>query len=73
MNEFGKVRNLTSAYARKSFTTKGKSQAKHVLIFGDATAEAIKTFLTECYHSDHGVTETNVVIMRNYPPDEEMV
>jgi hypothetical protein len=64
---------LTSKYARKSFTTKAKRDAKHILILGDAPAEAIKTFLTECYHSDHGITETNVVIMRNYGPDEEML
>lgn len=72
LSEFSKVSNLTSVYARKSYSNKGKKDAKHILLLGDAPPEAIKTFLTECYHSDHGFTETNVVIMRNHVPTEEM-
>eukprot|EP00347_Sterkiella_histriomuscorum_P011662 403371596 len=72
LSEFSKVSNLTTIYSRKHYSNKGKKDAKHILLLGDASPEAIKTFLTECYHSDHGVTETNVVIMRNSPPSEEM-
>ena len=72
LSEFSKVSNLTSVYARKSYSNKGKKDTKHILLLGDAPPEAIKTFLTECYHSDHGFTETNVVIMRNHVPSEEM-
>jgi len=41
-------------------------------LIGEAAPEAIKTFLTECYHSDHGVTEINVVILRRDEPNEEL-
>jgi hypothetical protein len=67
------VSNLTSEYARKSYHTNGKKDTKHILLLGDAPPDAIKTFLTECYHSDHGITETNVVIMRNHSPNEELM
>jgi hypothetical protein len=67
-----KVSSLVSVYARKSYSKKGKNDAKHIVLLGDSPPEAIKTFLTECYHSDHGHTETTVVIMRKEPPGEEM-
>jgi hypothetical protein len=41
-------------------------------LFGEAPVEAIKIFLQECFHQDHGFTETNLVIMRNKPPSDEM-
>lgn len=44
----------------------------HILLLGDAPPDAIKTFLTECFHTDHGFTETNLVIMRNNHPSEEL-
>jgi hypothetical protein len=44
----------------------------HILLFGDAPLDAIKIFLEECFHIDHGTQETNLVIMRNNPPSEEM-
>ena len=65
LSEFSKVSNLTSIYARISYSNKGKKDTKHILLLGESPPEAIKTFLTECYHSDHGSNETNVVIMRN--------
>lgn len=64
LSELSKVNNLTSTYARKSYYNKGKPDTKHILLIGEASSEAIKTFLTECYHSDHGITEINVVILR---------
>ncbi len=63
---------MTSIYARISYSNKGKKDTKHILLLGESPPEAIKTFLTECYHSDHGSNETNVVIMRNNQPSEEM-
>jgi hypothetical protein len=50
-----------------------KKESKHIILLGDSTPDAIKTFLTECFHSDHGITETNVVIMRNHPPSDELI
>jgi hypothetical protein len=44
----------------------------HLLLFGDAPIEAIKIFLQEFFHQDHGFTQMNLVIMRNNPPSEEM-
>jgi hypothetical protein len=72
-SEFSKVSSLTSIYARKSYSTQGKKDQKHILLLGDAPPDAIKTFLTECYHSDHGITETYAIIMRNNPPTEELL
>jgi len=69
--ELSKVSSLTSEYARKSYSNKGKKDQKHILLLGDPPADAVKTFLTECYHTDHGNTETMVVIMRSVPPNEE--
>ena len=40
------------------------------MLLGDCPDEAIDTFLTECFHSDHGLTETDVVILRNCEPTE---
>ena len=71
--EFTKVRNMTSIYSRRSYNAKGKGDSKHILILGNAPPDAVKTFLTECYHSDHGVTETNVVIMKNHAPSDDML
>lgn len=72
-SEFSKVSNLTSEYARKSYSAHNKKEPKHILLLGDSPPEAIKTFLTECFHTDHGIVETNVIIMRNHPPNEEML
>ena len=47
-------------------------KTKHILLLGESQPDAIKTFLKECFHSDHGVSETEVVIMRNSVPNEEM-
>jgi hypothetical protein len=44
----------------------------HILLFGDAPMDAIKIFLRECFHADHGAQGTNLVIMRNNAPSEEM-
>jgi hypothetical protein len=72
LSEFSKVNSLISPFARKTYTQKGKRNAMHILLFGDAQIEAIKIFLQECFHADHGVSDLNLVIMRNNPPSEEM-
>ena len=41
-------------------------------MLGDSSHEAIDMFLKECFHSDHGGLDKEVVIMRNGPPSEEM-
>ena len=45
---------------------------EHVLLLGDSSHEAIDMFLKECFHSDHGGVDYEVVIMRTGPPSEEM-
>ena len=56
LSEFSKVNSLISVYARKSYSNKGgKGSAMHILLLGDAPIEAIKIFLQECFHADHGI------------------
>lgn len=63
-SELSKVNSLISVYARKSYSPKGKSNAMHILLLGDAPPDAIKTFFSELFHSDHGFSETHLVLMR---------
>ena len=51
---------------------KANKNVKHILLLGESQPDAIKTFLKECFHSDHGSIETEVVIMRQGIPSEEM-
>jgi hypothetical protein len=50
---------------------KSDRETKHILLLGDGQFDAIDYFLRECFHADHGATDTDVVIMRSGPPDEE--
>lgn len=68
-SEFSKVNSLISIYERKAYK-KAKSKTSHILLFGNAPIEAVKIFLQECFHADHGVSEMDIVIMRNIPPSE---
>lgn len=70
--EFLKANNLTSLYARQKYQP-NRREAKHILLLGDSQADAVRTFLKECFHSDHGPMETDVVIMRTDPPSEDMM
>lgn len=72
VSEFTKVNSLISVYERKKYTTKGKANAMHILLFGEAPADAVKTFLTECFHPDHGFTDTHLVLMRPSRPKEDL-
>lgn len=71
-SELSKVNSLISVYARKSYSPKGKSNAMHILLLGDAPPEAIKTFFSELFHSDHGFSDTHLVLMRPNQPSEEL-
>jgi len=70
-SEFSKVNNLTSEYARARYQ-QSRREVKHILLLGDSQPDAISMFLKECFHSDHGAMETDVVIMRTDPPSEEI-
>ena len=65
-----KVNSLTSEYGRIAYTKQSK-ETQHILLMGDSQPDAIKTFLKECFHSDHGAAETDVIILRTMPPSEE--
>ena len=71
ITEFSKVNSLTSEYARSVYQ-QSRRDVKHILLLGDSQPDAIRTFLKECFHSDHGAMETDVVIMRTDPPSDEM-
>ena len=72
ISEFSKVNSLISPYSRISYSKNGNSKSQHILLLGDAPIDAIKIFLQECFHPDHGYSETDLVIMRNGPPSEEI-
>ena len=67
LNELSKINNLTSSYSRAIYK-KANKDIRHILLLGDCQPETIITFLKECFHSDHGSNETDVVIMRSAPP-----
>ena len=71
MIEFSKVNSLTSEYSRLTYQ-KSRKDISHILLLGNSQPDAINTFLKECFHADHGSMETDVVIMRNGPPTEEI-
>ena len=71
ISEFSKVNSLTSEYARAVYQQQ-RRDVKHILLIGDSQPDAIRTFLKECFHSDHGAAETDVVIMRTEPPTDEI-
>ena len=65
-----KVNSLTSEYGRIAYT-KASKETQHIILMGDSQPDAIKTFLKECFHSDHGAAETDVIILRTNPPSLE--
>jgi hypothetical protein len=71
-SELSKVNSLISVYARKQYSNKGRANAMHVLLFGDAPPDAIKTFFSELFHSDHGFQETDLVLLRTKQPNDEL-
>ena len=71
VGELQKAFSITTEFSRFQYQ-KANQNTKHILLLGDSQPDAIKTFLKECFHSDHGVNETEVVIMRPSMPSEEM-
>ncbi|CAD8066859.1 unnamed protein product [Paramecium sonneborni] len=65
-----RVYSLRSQYARNKYISKKESE--HILLLGSSQVEGFKTFLNELYHSDHGMNDTNTVILQPYAPTEEM-
>ncbi|CAD8152800.1 unnamed protein product [Paramecium pentaurelia] len=65
-----RVYSLRSQYARNKYISKKESE--HVLLLGSSQVEGFKTFLNELYHSDHGMNDTNTVILQPCAPTEEM-
>lgn len=70
VSEYSKVSSLTSEYSQRNYP-KTNSEVKHILLLGDGQPDAIDYFLKECFHADHGATETDVVIMRSEPPNDD--
>lgn len=71
LGELQKAFSITTEFSRFQYQ-KANQNTKHILLLGDSQPDAIKTFLKECFHSDHGANETEVVIMRPSMPSEEM-
>lgn len=69
-SELQKMNSLTSIHGRMWY--RASADKKHILLLGESHGDAILTFLTECFHSDHGKTETDVVILRNSEPTKEI-
>ena len=42
------------------------------MLLGDSEPNAIETFLSECFHSDHGRQETEIVILRDCEPSDKI-
>lgn len=70
VTELQKMSSLTSAFG--SIQYKGDPDKQHFLLLGDSSFTAIETFLSECFHSDHGKNETEIVILRDCEPDENI-
>ena len=65
-----KMSSLTSAFDRVVY--KSNQEKQHFLLLGDSEPEAMDTFLSECFHSDHGRQETEIIILRDSEPDERI-
>jgi hypothetical protein len=48
-----------SVYARQRF--KPSREGKHVIVCGHVETEGMRAFLTELFHSDHGITDLHAV------------
>lgn len=69
-NDASKVLSLHSQFGNVSYVT--SKNKRHILLLGDFHPAAMETFLTECFHADHGKIETDVVILRNSEPTSEI-
>ena len=58
-----RVTSLTTVYKRLKY--RGGATQKHILLLGDASIDAVETFLNELYHEDHGDHDIHTVILRS--------
>ena len=70
VQDWQKMNSLTSVFG--SVVYKGDPDKEHVLLLGDSEPYALETFLSECFHSDHGRNETEIVILRDCEPNESI-
>ena len=60
----------TSIYSREIY--KSNVEIPHLVICGNVTVDAMINFCNELFHSDHGQSEKNVIIMNPSMPGQEM-
>ena len=60
----------TSIYSRKSY--QAIEELSHIVICGNVTVPALRTFCEELFHEDHGDIEINLVILNSSKPNSEM-
>ena len=58
-SELFKMMNLSSPY---EIWYKGSGEKEHILLLGDSNPEAVRTFFSEYFHSDHGQSESDIVL-----------
>ena len=70
ISEFIKVHSLTSQYGRVKY--EGSKDKNHFLLLGESQTDVVTTFMNECFHTDHGKNETEIVILRESEPTAEI-
>ena len=70
VQDWQKMNSLTSVFG--SVIYKGDQDKEHMLLLGDSVPDAIEKFLSECFHSDHGRNETEIVILKDSEPNEKI-
>lgn len=71
IQELTKALSYRSSYAR--ITYQPNKDSEHILLLGSSQVEGFKTFLTELYHTDHGLNDTTALILQSKKPPEEMI
>ena len=59
-----------SVYSRETY--KANNEIPHIIVCGKVTVDAMKNFCNELFHTDHGQSEKNVVILDKSSPGMEM-
>ena len=68
---YSRAKNLRSVYSSLKFD-KGGDTTDHITLLGSTNLDALRTFLQELYHQDHGYTDIQTVILNKSPPSEEV-
>ena len=68
-SELFKMLKLSSPY---EISYKGGGEKQHILLLGDSNPEAIRTFFSEYFHSDHGQNENDIVLCQDRDPSMEI-